>query len=154
MGKKNNDMSDLLASLGTSDDSGDEGTTSGEKKSRIGGKIGAYSRVKALISTHISRQEEEGNDDTADVLRTLLKEVEVCQESTGVPGAMKHYVGVLADGTLEAFDSASVPTSATFSQYDKVFGNYRKATVSHRLTNGIPEEESTAKLVFSTRRAA
>jgi hypothetical protein len=154
MGKKNT-LDDMLLGLGTSDDSDDEGgETSGEKKSRIGGKVGAYMRIKSLINNYISRQEEEGNDNTADVLRNLLKEVEVCQESTGVPGAMKHYVGQLPDGTLEAFDSASVPTSATFSQYERVFGNYRKATISHRLANGIPEEEMSHKLVFSTRRAA
>lgn len=156
MGKKNNDMSDLLASLGTSDDSGDEGTTSGKKKSREGGRIGSYRRVTEVMQAHIARAEEQGSDDVVEALTNALKAIHVVRDTSALPpGASRHFIGIEENGTLVAFDCPNVPTPDMYPDYVKVYGPYRKSTgLAFRMTNGIPAEESIERLVFSRKNAA
>lgn len=145
MGKNNSALD--LASLGFASD--DSSEVSGEKKSRIGGKQGAYMRVNALIEAAIARHEETGEDNVVEALRTLQKDCQRTKEETGVPqGTTRHYIGEREDGTLESFDSVSTPTTSSHTDFVRVYGPYRKtAGLSFRLENGIPSEEKADRLV-------
>jgi hypothetical protein len=144
---------DLSALLGTMSDESDD-VSSGEKKTREGGKVGAYRRAEDVINAHISRHEEDGNADVVDALTSLLTDLHKVRDAHGVPqSAKKRYIGQDESGTLVGFESDEIPTPATFSDYTKVWGTYRKDGLAFRLANGIPDGELTDRLVFARKSA-